>query len=118
MRQEACRKDVERAFGVLQSRFSIVAGQMRYWDKEVLRDIMITCIILHNMIIEDECDLSSPIEVATQTPQPEVEMTTNEDVRFQEYLTRYAAIRNKNAHLELRNALVDHLWENFSNMHS
>ncbi|XP_047954984.1 uncharacterized protein LOC125201080 [Salvia hispanica] len=43
-RQESCRKDVERAFGVLQSRFSIVAGPMRYWDKEVLRDIMITCI--------------------------------------------------------------------------
>ncbi|XP_042023931.1 putative nuclease HARBI1 [Salvia splendens] len=118
MRQEACRKDVERAFGVLQSRFSIVAGPVRYWDKEVLHDIMITCIILHNMIVEDERDLSSPIEVARNAPQPEVKMTTNEDVRFQEYLTRYAAIRNKNAHLELRNALVDHLWENFSNTQS
>ena len=61
---------------------------MRYWDKEV---IVITCIIFHNTIVEDECDMSSPIKVARQAPQPEVEMTTNEDIRFQEYLTRYAA---------------------------
>ncbi|XP_042058642.1 uncharacterized protein LOC121803008 isoform X1 [Salvia splendens] len=98
--------------------YYLTQGPLRYWDKEVLRDIMITCIILHNMIVEDERDLSSPIKVARHAPQPEVEMTTNEDVRFQEYLTRYAAIRNKNAHLELRNALVDHLWENFSNTQS
>ena len=31
--QEAARKDIERAFGVLQSRFAIVRGPARYWDK-------------------------------------------------------------------------------------
>ncbi|MBN8152402.1 hypothetical protein J0J37_22800, partial [Vibrio vulnificus] len=36
MRQESCRKDVERAFGVLQSRFAIVAGPSRFWKKSVL----------------------------------------------------------------------------------
>ncbi|XP_042437256.1 uncharacterized protein LOC122023252 [Zingiber officinale] len=30
MKQEACRKDVERAFGVLQSHFTIVAGPSRF----------------------------------------------------------------------------------------
>ncbi|XP_062011645.1 uncharacterized protein LOC133728261 [Rosa rugosa] len=52
--QEGYRKDVERCFGILQSRFSIVRGAARGWDKEDLRYIMLTCIILHNMIIEDE----------------------------------------------------------------
>ncbi|WZZ20739.1 hypothetical protein YC2023_122126 [Brassica napus] len=33
MQQEACRKDVERAFGVLQSRFAIVKGPVRFWKK-------------------------------------------------------------------------------------
>ena len=28
--QESCRKDVERAFGVLQSRFAIMAGLARF----------------------------------------------------------------------------------------
>ena len=52
--QESARKDVERAFGVLQSRFAIVRGPARFWDQETLNDIMKACIIMHNMIIEDE----------------------------------------------------------------
>ena len=54
--QEACRKDVERAFGVLQSRFAIVRGPARLWDEESLQNIMMACIIMHNMIVEDERD--------------------------------------------------------------
>ena len=53
-KQESARKDVERAFGVLQSRFAIVRGPIRYWDEETLANIMKACIIMHNMIIEDE----------------------------------------------------------------
>ncbi|CAL5409744.1 unnamed protein product [Camellia sinensis] len=52
--QEACRKDVERAFGVLQARFNIVRVPARGWSDEDLYYIMKTCIILHNMITEDE----------------------------------------------------------------
>ena len=56
--QESVRKDVERAFGVLQSRFAIVRGAARYWDEETLDDIMKACIIMHNMIVEDEGELN------------------------------------------------------------
>ncbi|XP_052172115.1 uncharacterized protein LOC127788034 [Diospyros lotus] len=55
--QESTRKDAERAFGVLQSRFAIVRGLGRMWDVETLKYIMASCIILHNMIVEDECDI-------------------------------------------------------------
>nr|XP_009790456.1 PREDICTED: putative nuclease HARBI1 [Nicotiana sylvestris]XP_016512270.1 PREDICTED: putative nuclease HARBI1 [Nicotiana tabacum] len=79
MKQESCRKDVERAFRVLQSRFAIVAGPSRFWRKEVLRDIMTTYIILHNIIIEDERDLNAPIEDACECPAPTVEMAVDED---------------------------------------
>ncbi|AAF97981.1 F21J9.3 [Arabidopsis thaliana] len=75
MKQEACRKDVERAFGVLQSRFAIVAGPSRLWNKTVLHDIMTSCIIMHNMIIEDERDIDAPIEERVEVPIEEVEMT-------------------------------------------
>ncbi|XP_042426015.1 uncharacterized protein LOC122013865 [Zingiber officinale] len=52
--QESTRKDVERAFGVLQARFAIVRGPARYFCQSELKDIMMACIILHNMIVEDE----------------------------------------------------------------
>lgn len=33
--QESCKKDVQRAFGVLQSRFAVTAGPSRFWTKSV-----------------------------------------------------------------------------------
>lgn len=115
MKQEACRKDVERAFGVLQSRFAIVANPARYWNKSDLHDIMTTCIIMHNMIIEDERDLDAPIEATMEVPAPDVQMVNDETSRFQEFLARFKKIKDKEAHIALRNALIDHLWEEYSN---
>ncbi|MFS7969624.1 putative harbinger transposase-derived protein [Helianthus anomalus] len=52
--QMAARKDVERAFGVLKKRWRILAMPCRLWDKDQIGNVMYTCIILHNMILEDE----------------------------------------------------------------
>src|SRR3954463_8391025 len=57
--QESARKDVERCFGVLQARFAIIRGSSRFWSKDDITVIMKACIILHNMIVEDECDETS-----------------------------------------------------------
>ena len=38
--QEACRKDVERAFGVLQARFAIMKNPAPIWDKVKIKNIM------------------------------------------------------------------------------
>ncbi|XP_066165931.1 uncharacterized protein [Oryza sativa Japonica Group] len=54
--QEGVRKDVERAFGVLQARFAMVRGPARFWDTETLWYIMTACVIMHNMIIDNERD--------------------------------------------------------------
>ncbi|GJT30788.1 RNA-directed DNA polymerase, eukaryota, reverse transcriptase zinc-binding domain protein [Tanacetum coccineum] len=45
-RQESARKDVERAFGVLQGRWRIIAQPARAWTVNKLRRIMYTCIII------------------------------------------------------------------------
>ncbi|XP_071687480.1 uncharacterized protein [Rutidosis leptorrhynchoides] len=59
--QEAARKDVERAFGVLQGRWAILKHPARPFSINKIRRIMYTCVILHNMITEDNerniCDL-------------------------------------------------------------
>ncbi|KAF8408471.1 hypothetical protein HHK36_007625 [Tetracentron sinense] len=58
--QESAMKDVEGAFGVFQARFAIVRGPSRFWDLPTFRDIMKAYIKMHNMIIEDECDVYIP----------------------------------------------------------
>ncbi|KAL8460765.1 hypothetical protein ACS0TY_032322 [Phlomoides rotata] len=52
--QEAVRKDVERAFGVLQARFAFLRHPCLVWDTSLMGKIMMTCIIMHNMIVDDE----------------------------------------------------------------
>uniref|UniRef100_A0A0D3A193 DDE Tnp4 domain-containing protein n=1 Tax=Brassica oleracea var. oleracea TaxID=109376 RepID=A0A0D3A193_BRAOL len=41
--QESVRKDVERAFGVLQARFAVVKNPSKLWDKEKIGNIMKAC---------------------------------------------------------------------------
>ncbi|KAK9215200.1 hypothetical protein WN944_007204 [Citrus x changshan-huyou] len=115
---EACQKDVERAFGVLQSRFAIVAGPSRFWNKHVLHDIMTVCIIMHNMIIEDERDVNAKINDWMQAQIPIVDMSIDENTRFQEFLARHKQIKDKEAHIALQNALIDHLCDEFSNLNN
>ncbi|XP_019094446.1 PREDICTED: putative nuclease HARBI1, partial [Camelina sativa] len=55
-KQEGARKDVERAFGVLQSRFAMIKNPTLLWSKGKIAYIMRACLILHNMIVEDERD--------------------------------------------------------------
>ena len=61
--QKAHKKDVKYASGVLQARFTIVHGPTWFFYHETLQDIMKGCIILHNMIIEDERDEVEAVEV-------------------------------------------------------
>ena len=52
--QEACRKEVERAFGVLQARWRTINTPCRLWSSESMAIVMKSCIILHNTIVEDQ----------------------------------------------------------------
>lgn len=54
--QAALRKDVECAFGVLKARFNILSVPGRAYSIQMLSLIMRACVILHNMIIDDERD--------------------------------------------------------------
>ncbi|KAK9267481.1 hypothetical protein L1049_009907 [Liquidambar formosana] len=102
--QESCRKDVERAFGVLQSRFAIVCGPTRSWSREYLGYIMKTCIILHNMIIEDERDKNA------EEPTQPIELSREPTPTFSEFISCYHMIRSSAFHHTLRNDLIKHIW--------
>ncbi|ETP33363.1 hypothetical protein F442_18106 [Phytophthora nicotianae P10297] len=49
---EAIRKDVECAFGILKSRFGVLAVPSRLWYEDQMKYVIYCCVILHNMVIE------------------------------------------------------------------
>jgi len=63
------------------------------------------------MLIEDERDLNAPIQDDWECPPPMVEMVVYENHRFEQFLAQHKKIKDKYAHLVLRNTLIDHLWE-------
>uniref|UniRef100_A0A2N9F9Q5 DDE Tnp4 domain-containing protein n=1 Tax=Fagus sylvatica TaxID=28930 RepID=A0A2N9F9Q5_FAGSY len=112
-KQEEARKDVERAFGVLQSRFAIVRGPARFYHIETLKDIMTTCIILHNMIIEDE----RHIDEVERGDYEQLNATTLDPVsraptlEFMDFIQRHRQIRDRETHSQLQSDLMEHLWQ-------
>jgi hypothetical protein len=99
--QEAVQKDVERDFGVLQSRFAIVRGPARLWE-QTLSDIMIACIIIHNMIVEDEgtMDPKEHFQNVGHNVEPSHEHTTN----FDAFLENHNKTRDQQTHFQLRDS--------------
>ncbi|GJZ57111.1 protein translocase subunit SecA2, chloroplastic isoform X1 [Tanacetum coccineum] len=57
---EAARKDVERAFGVLKKKWTIVKTPARSRSHKRITHLMYTCIILHNMIRKEKGKAISP----------------------------------------------------------
>ena len=65
----------------------------------------------------DERELDAPIEFGREAPPPGIKIAEDENVRFQNFLAWFRNIKDKEAHFSLQNALVDHLWKNYSNAH-
>ncbi|XP_065623247.1 uncharacterized protein LOC136064850 [Quercus suber] len=111
--QEANRKDVERAFGVLQARFAIVRGPARFFYSETLQDIMKACVILHNMIIEDERDVNEAVEVDYEQidDNPTIQPSRENTNEFTEFIETHRCIRDHKIHSQLQLDLIEHLWQ-------
>jgi hypothetical protein len=56
MNLASVRKNVECVFGLLKNRFNILVIHGWSYSQRILDLIMYACIILHNMIIDDERD--------------------------------------------------------------
>ncbi|CAM6091188.1 unnamed protein product [Calypogeia fissa] len=106
--QESARKDVERAFGVLQARWRIVKQPARSWHLERVHTILMASIILHNMIIEDERGEDhedfrvegGPMLVVRRGSMP-----------WKDYLAATIELESHTTHFQLRNDLIEHLWQ-------
>ena len=124
---EAIRKDVERGFGVLQARWTMLKMPGRKWSLAKLSKIMHACIILHNMIIEDErhchklcqdMDFEMPMyELAKAAEVMVIDMSREiVDGSLAATAARMMATRDHSLGIQLRNDVIAHLWNNHSAM--
>jgi len=112
--QEAYMKDVESAFGVLQARFAIMHGPAHFFHLEMLKDIMMACIILHNMIVEDERHTYLGVndfdydQINDNGPKP---VSHNSTCNLIQFVERHNSIRDRGIHSQLQADLDEHLWQ-------
>ena len=117
--QEYTRKDIERAFGVLQARFNIVRAPARSWSLAHISNIMKTCIIVHSMIVEDERDTyTRRITVDYyDTSSHSVSPSCNRGDIAEDhvFISCLNEIRDSPTDRQLRNDLIQYLWEELGN---
>jgi Plant transposon protein len=108
---------VERAFDVLQTRFAIINNPVRIWCKETIGQIMRACVIMHNMIVENERDSYftnfdySDEEVNINVSRPQIRRSRL--VKYEDYIRNHSRIHERSINHRLQADLVEEIWNRF-----
>ncbi|XP_070665184.1 uncharacterized protein [Malus domestica] len=123
--QKAYGKDVERAFGILQAQWKIISEPVKAWSRENLDSVMMSGIILHNMIVEDERDgyIDGESDDDQEDPNRSKRAHTKiydgpnlpfnpriGSISINEYMRHYGMICSGATNKYLQQDLVAHLW--------
>lgn len=108
-RIESVRKDVERAFGILQSRFATLRKPSLFWSFEDLQNEVLCCIILHNMILEDERG-DNEVTSTSLLPQQASLGKQTKQYPLDAIISNLQNSQSLNKFLNLRESLADHLY--------
>jgi hypothetical protein len=109
LKQSAYRKDVERAFGVLQAKFAIVKCPARMFMVADLKNIMSCCIILHNMAVADERGL--PLATIDDFEDATAPVLLPRNVpSIQTLIANHRKIEDRGMHHRLQEDLMEHVW--------
>ncbi|GKC45403.1 ALP1-like protein isoform X1 [Tanacetum coccineum] len=108
-RQEGARKDVERAFGVLQGHWGIIRQPARSYHVNTIRRVMYSCIILHNMILKDQKMAVFDWNEVYANPSRNMQRTWIE--RCETQRRKNKEMRDRDTHLSLQLNLMEHIWQ-------
>nr|XP_043616870.1 uncharacterized protein LOC122588749 [Erigeron canadensis] len=95
--QEAARKDIERAFGVLKGKWHIIDRLFRQRSLGTIRNLVYACVILYNMIIQDSGCAICPVHIGDPVFRPS------------SHWDALPEIQDEETHFRLRYDLTDHL---------
>lgn len=86
---------------------------------------MRACIILHNMIIEDERDNYTQYDISQfqqletcGSAQVDLTYFTNKPTNMTNILGNRTPLRDRNVHHQLKSDLVEYIWQNFGTLSS
>jgi hypothetical protein len=113
MKQASVSKDVECAFNLLKKRFNILVIPGRYYSQHTLGLIIHSCIILHNMIIDDERDNSYDDNYHTVTFVVVPPVTYEASASLITILQRETHLTFGLMFLNLQTELIEHVWNKF-----
>ncbi|GJW60519.1 ALP1-like protein isoform X1 [Tanacetum coccineum] len=106
--QESARKDIERAFGVLQGRWRIIQQPARSYHMNTIKKIMYCYMILHNMILKDQNFHISEYADMYVSPESNIQRTWVE--RCERLRRKNKELWDRRVHDNLRHDIVKHLW--------
>jgi len=112
-KQESAKKYVERGFGVLQSRFAIVKNPAL---QAKIGKIMKTCVILHNMIVENERHGYAQIntsEFESGESSRSSRVRSRDSIHVGDMLGIRREVRDLEKHARLKADLVENIWQKF-----
>jgi hypothetical protein len=113
MKQASVRKDVECAFGLLKKWFNILAIFDRFYSQRTLGLIMHVCIILHNMIIDDERDGDYDENYHTVTSIVAPPVNYEAPASLKSILQREVYLTSGMMFSNLQSDLIEHVWNKF-----
>ena len=86
-----------------------------FLDDDTLSLIMRACVIMHNMIIEDERDEEDDFNY--DVVGENVKISHGSTPELEEFIQNYKNIKDQQIHTQLKDDLVEHLWQNHPDLY-
>src|SRR5438128_432036 len=88
----------------------IVRGPTKGWKRKEIGDFMKACVIMHNMIVEDERD-NGQQDNNYEAMGEKIRVSRTHAEELSAFLQMHQQIEDKANHSQLQADLVEHLWQ-------